>query len=73
MKYTKLIVILLILLFAIFVWPNLYWYESMSYSGNALLVKIHRITGHTEVLMIDKWVPIKDWENSDNGSHFLLR
>jgi membrane protein YdbS with pleckstrin-like domain len=60
MKYAKLIIILLILLFAIFVWPTLYRFESMSYSGNTLLVKIHRITGHTEVLMIDKWVPIKD-------------
>jgi len=60
MKYAKPIIILLILLFAVFVWPTLYRYESMSYSGNTLLVKIHRITGYTEVLMLNQWIPVKD-------------
>jgi hypothetical protein len=49
----------LILLFGIFVWPTQYRYDRWKSKDNDLPVRIHRITGRSEFLMLGSgWVPL---------------
>ena len=42
---------------AVFVWPTVYRYDHMDLNGTVLPVRIHRISGKTEILYPNGWKP----------------
>jgi len=56
--FIKLILIVLMILFAIYVWPTPYRYMS-NYSGVNIPFRIHRITGTGEIWYSGRWEAIK--------------
>lgn len=57
---TFIMLILIIIVFSIFVYPTLYYYGKISdKNGGDILVKINRVTGHTEILYESGWIDIE--------------
>jgi CHASE3 domain sensor protein len=57
---TFLMLILIIIVFSITVYPTLYYYGHTSdNNGRDILVKINRVTGHTETLYATGWIDIE--------------
>jgi hypothetical protein len=54
----KLIVIVLVILFAIYVWPTPYRYMPY-YRGTKFPFRIHRITGKGEYWISNNWIEVK--------------
>jgi hypothetical protein len=44
-----------VIAYAIFVWPTIYRYDHMNLRGTVLPVRVHRITGRTEILYRSGW------------------
>jgi hypothetical protein len=49
-----------ILAFAAFVWPTAYRYDHMKSGETSLPVRVHRITGETEILNRSGWVEVEE-------------
>ena len=58
--WRKILIAILALLFVLLVWPTLYRYDHIAYTGSSLPVRIHRITGVAEVLRMSGWGPMKE-------------
>jgi hypothetical protein len=56
----------LLLAFLAFVWPSFYRYDHITLDGDTYPVRIHRITGHADVLSMDGWEPMAP--SGDQGS-----
>ena len=54
-----LIVCVTLLLAGVLFWPTLYRYEKMDFQGLSTIVRINRLTGHTEYFMLGQWVAEK--------------
>lgn len=52
-----LIVCVTLILGGLLFWPTLYRYEKMDFQGLSTLVRINRLTGHTDHYMLGQWVP----------------
>jgi hypothetical protein len=52
-------VVILICTVAVFIWPTLYRFDKMHMSGDIFPVRIHRITGNTEILYPSGWIELK--------------
>jgi hypothetical protein len=63
-----LLVFVLILAGVAFVWPSLYRYDHMTVDGDIYPVRIHRITGHADILLPEQgWIPAEDsWDEDTN-------
>ena len=56
-----LFVAVLIVAFAALVWPTRWRYDHMTVDGDTYPVRIHRLTGHAELLLPgDGWTPVED-------------
>ena len=55
---------------AAWVWPTIYRYEKIIVSQDTYLVRIHRITGHADILVPEEgWIPAeKRWDTGADGS-----
>lgn len=52
--------LLLLALFAAFVWPTPWRFDHMTVDGNVVPVRIHRVTGSADMLLPDEgWVPVE--------------
>ncbi len=52
--------ILLLLLFAAFVWPTRWRYDHMTMDGNIVPVRMDRFSGEVDMLVPDEgWVPVE--------------
>lgn len=58
--------LILVLLFAFFVWPTLYEYREMRLKDNVLPVRINRFTGSTYLLYPSGWTIIGDEGKTSN-------
>lgn len=52
-----------VILLAAFVWPTIYRYDHMNYGGNLLPVRVHRVTGKTEILYPSGWQVAEELES----------
>ena len=62
-----LFVTALLVAFAAYVWPTPWRYDHMTVGDDTYPVRIHRITGHADVLLPgDGWTPAEDaFQDSD--------
>ena len=56
---TSIVVCVTFLLAGALFWPTIYRYEKMDLPGLSTLVRINRLTGHTEYYMLGQWVAEK--------------
>jgi hypothetical protein len=56
---TSIVLCVTWLLAGVLFWPTLYRYEKMDFQGLSTLVRINRLTGHTEYYMLGHWVAEK--------------
>jgi hypothetical protein len=55
-----LLVLLVVLAFALWVWPTRWRYDHMTVDGDIVPVRISRITGAADMLLPDHgWVPVE--------------
>ena len=65
-----ILIALLVLALAAWVWPTAYRYDKIIVSQDTYLVRIHRITGHVDILMPEEgWIPAEQrWDTGPDGS-----
>ena len=65
-----ILIALLALAAAAWVWPTLYRYDKIIVSQDTYLVRIHRVTGHVDILMPEEgWIPAEQrWDAGPDGS-----
>jgi len=58
--------VLVVLMLMVWVWPSLYRWDHMTVDGDVYPVRIHRITGHADILMPEQgWVPAEEpWDST---------
>jgi multidrug resistance efflux pump len=64
-KLKLTIIILAVIIFVFFsitVWPTFYRYDHIPWNDNIYTVRIHRITGHIDMLTIRGWRTISKQE-----------
>ncbi len=58
--FFALVASVLVLAFALFVWPTRWRYDHMTVDGNIVLVRVDRISGDADMLVPDDgWVPVE--------------
>ena len=63
----RLILLLLIAAFMVYVWPTRYRYDHLSENGDTYPVRIDRFTGDSDMLVPDQgWVPVEG--DNDQGN-----
>ena len=64
------VVILVLVAAAAWVWPTIYHYEKIVVNQDTYLVRIHRISGHADVLVPEEgWIPAEQrWDTGTDGS-----
>ena len=66
-RLLALLVLALMLAGVAFVWPSLYRYDHMTVDGDVYPVRIHRITGHADILLPEQgWIPAEDSWDQDS-------
>ena len=72
MRRSLLVAFVLVALLALaaFVWPTPYRYDKITVDRDTYLVRIHRITGHADILVPEEgWVPAEEsWGNGSDGA-----
>jgi hypothetical protein len=64
-----LVLLLVFLAFAAFVWPTLYRYDHVTVDGDTYPVRIHRVTGHADMLVPEEgWVPVEQPAEDPSGT-----
>ena len=58
-----LIICVTLLLAGVLFWPTLYRYDKINLQGLPTLVRINRLTGYTEHLMLGQWARVAEKEN----------
>lgn len=62
------IALLVVAAFALFVWPTRWRYDHMTIDGDTYPVRIHRISGHADVLLPgDGWTPAEEVTDMNQG------
>ena len=58
----------LLFAFVTLVWPTRFRYDHMTVDGEAVIVRIDRITGDADMLLPDQgWVPVEGEDGSDQA------
>ena len=66
-RLLALLLLALMLAGVAFVWPSLYRYDHMTVDGDVYPVRIHRITGHADILLPEQgWIPAEDSWDQDS-------
>ena len=59
-RLKSLLWLLVVLVFAVYVWPTRWRYDHMTLDGNIVLVRMDRFSGEAEMLLPDEgWVPVE--------------
>jgi hypothetical protein len=60
--------VLLALLVLLLLWSARYRYDHIVVQGDTYLVRVHRVTGHADILVPEQgWVPAEDsWDDSQD-------
>lgn len=67
------LLLMLVVCFA-FVWPSLYRYDHMTVDGDVYPVRIHRVTGHADILLPEQgWIPAEDSWDQDSTPNSTSR
>ncbi|CAG1065734.1 hypothetical protein BAC1_01322 [uncultured bacterium] len=54
-----LIICVTLILFGIFFWPTLYHYDKMTVGGNMFPVRTNRLTGNSDIFLMNEWTSQK--------------
>ena len=69
MRRFFLLLLLIALALATFVWPSRWRYDHITVDGDNYLVRINRFTGHADILMPETgWIPSEQSWDDDNSS-----
>jgi hypothetical protein len=67
------LLVMLLACFA-FVWPSLYRYDHMTVDGDVYPVRIHRVTGHADILLPEQgWIPAEESWDQDTTPNSTSR
>ena len=59
-RLKALVWLLVMLVFAVYVWPTRWRYDHMTLEGNIVLVRVDRFSGEADMLLPDEgWVPVE--------------
>ena len=59
-RLKALLWLLVMLVFAVYVWPTRWRYDHMTLEGNIVLVRVDRFSGEADMLLPDEgWVPVE--------------
>ena len=63
------LLILVLAAAAAWVWPTVYRYDKIVVDQDTYLVRIHRVTGHADILMPEQgWIPAEQpWGEGSDG------
>lgn len=64
----KLILVVIVVMFASFVWPTLYRYDHLTLGDSRVPVRINRFTGNAQLLYVYGWVKMKKRVAAENKS-----
>jgi hypothetical protein len=64
-----LLLIAVLLGMGAFVWPTQWRYDKITVNSDTYLVRIHRVSGHADILVPEQgWVPAEDgWGDETSG------
>jgi len=66
-RLLALFVLLALAASVLYVWPTAYRYDHMTVDGDVYPVRIHRVTGHADILMPEQgWIPSEQPWDSDS-------
>ena len=69
-RFRSVLILLVLVAAAAWVWPTLYRYDKILVDQDTYLVRIHRITGHADILVPEEgWIPAeRRWDLGSDGS-----
>jgi hypothetical protein len=69
-RFRSVLVLLVLLAAVAWVWPTVYRYDKILVDQDTYLVRIHRITGHADILVPEEgWIPAeRRWDLGPDGS-----
>jgi hypothetical protein len=68
-RLKALVWLIVMLVFAAYVWPTRWRYDHMSLEGNIVLVRMDRFSGEADMLLPDEgWVPVAAPEDSTGAA-----
>jgi len=69
-RFRSVLVLLILVAAVAWVWPTLYRYDKILVDQDTYLVRIHRITGHADILVPEEgWIPAeRRWDLGPDGS-----
>ena len=69
-RFRSVLILLVLVAAAAWVWPTLYRYDKILVDQDTYLVRIHRITGHADILVPEEgWIPAeRRWDTGSDGS-----
>ena len=64
-----LVWLLIVLVFAVYVWPTRWRYDHLTMDGNIVPVRMDRFSGRADMLVPDEgWVPVEAPNDSTGGA-----
>jgi len=68
-RLKALVWLIVLLVFAVYVWPTRWRYDHMTLEGNIVLVRVDRFSGDADMLLPDEgWVPVATPEDSTGSA-----
>ena len=68
-RLKALVWLILLVVFAVYVWPTRWRYDHMTLEGNIVLVRMDRFSGDADMLLPDEgWVPVATPEDSTGAA-----
>ena len=68
-RLKALVWLIVLVVFAVYVWPTRWRYDHMTLEGNIVLVRVDRFSGDADMLLPDEgWVPVTAPEDSTGAA-----
>jgi hypothetical protein len=68
-RLKALVWLIVLVVFAVYVWPTRWRYDHMTLEGNIVLVRMDRFSGDADMLLPDEgWVPVAAPEDSTGAA-----
>jgi len=68
-RWRAVLGVLLLLAFAVYVWPTRWRYDHMTVDGNIVPIRVDRFSGEADMLLPDDgWVPVRSPADSSDAA-----